>query len=159
MQSSEQRTTLSEWSIGVSMSVRFVRGTMVGNWGGYDVSGLIGEVNGTNDYAFAMNTFEQAGALVPMVRYDDRFARDRKVDVERCQCFRLFYSNYLPDSLQDSEQWAHQYDPNSTIAYEALRQSRMVSVPLQRVMPSTADGRNESRALRFIARRHFCGNH
>ena len=49
-------------------------GSILGNWGGYDVSGLIGEVSG-NDYAFTMNVFEQIGALVPLVRYDDRFAR------------------------------------------------------------------------------------
>ncbi len=99
-------------------------GAIVGTWGGYDVSGLIGEVNGTNDYAFAMNTFEQASALVPMVRYDDRFARAiGKWMLNAANSARLFYPNYLPDSLQDSELWAHQYDPNSTIAYEALRQS------------------------------------
>lgn len=101
-------------------------GAIVGTWGGYDVSGLIGEVNGSNDYAFAMNTFEQVGALVPMVRYDDRFARAiGKWVLNAANAARLFYPNYLPDSLhQDSYQWAHQYDPNSTIAYEALRQSR-----------------------------------
>jgi hypothetical protein len=100
-------------------------GAIVGNWGGYDVSGLIGEVNGSNDYAFAMNTFEQASALVPMVRYDDRFARAiGKWVLNAANAARLFYSNYLPDSLQDSRQWAHQYDPTSSIAYEALRQSR-----------------------------------
>ncbi len=100
-------------------------GAIVGNWGGYDVSGLIGEVNGSNDYAFAMNTFEQASALVPMVRYDDRFARATgKWVLNAANAARLFYSNYLPDSLQDSRQWAHRYDPTSSIAYEALRQSR-----------------------------------
>lgn len=101
-------------------------GAIVGTWGGYDVSGLIGEVNGTNDYAFAMNTFEHVGALVPMVRYDDRFARAiGKWVLNAANAARLFYADYLPDSLhQDSYPWAHQYDPNSTIAYEALRQSR-----------------------------------
>ena len=27
-------------------------GAIIGTWGGYDVDGLIGEVNGSNDYAF-----------------------------------------------------------------------------------------------------------
>src|SRR3990172_8463465 len=36
-------------------------GAILGKWGGYDVNGLIGEVNGANDYAFLMNTFEQIG--------------------------------------------------------------------------------------------------
>ena len=35
---------------------------------------------------------------------------------------RLFYSNYLPDDRQDSETWSRQYDSNSYIGYEALRQ-------------------------------------
>jgi hypothetical protein len=48
----------------------------VGNWGGYDVSGLIGEANdGGNDYAFVMNGFQQAAALAPLPKYDKRYAR------------------------------------------------------------------------------------
>ncbi|MEK6571219.1 MAG: LamG-like jellyroll fold domain-containing protein, partial [Bacteroidota bacterium] len=98
-------------------------GAIVGQWGGYDCSGLIGEVNGTNDYAFAMNTFEQIGALVPMVRYDDRFARAiGKWVLNAANAARLFYTNYLPDDHQDSEEWSHQYDLDSYIAHEALRQ-------------------------------------
>lgn len=98
-------------------------GAIVGKWGGYDCSGLIGEVNGSNDYAFAMNTFEQIGALVPLARYDDRFARAiGKWVLNAANAARLFYPNYLSDNNQDSYQWAHQYDPNSYIAHEALRQ-------------------------------------
>ncbi len=97
-------------------------GSIIGNWGGYRVDGLIGEVNGSNDYAFLMNTFEQAGALVPLVRYDDRFARAiGKWVLNAANAARLFYPNYLPDQNQDSEEWAHQYDPNSVIGHEALR--------------------------------------
>lgn len=51
-------------------------GTIVGTWNGSNVSGLIGEANDTgNDYAFALNGFHQAAALVPLVKYDKRFAR------------------------------------------------------------------------------------
>ncbi len=100
-------------------------GAIVGSWGGYDVDGLIGEVNGSNDYAFLMNTFEQIGALVPMTRYDDRFARAiGKWVLNAANAARLFYPNYLPDQNQDSEEWAHQYDPDSYIGHEALRQSQ-----------------------------------
>jgi len=100
-------------------------GAMLGTWGGFDVSGLIGEVNGLNDYAFAMNTFEQVGALVPMVRYDDRFARAiGKWVLNAANAARLFYSSSLPAGNQDSYVWASQFDPRSTIAYEALRQYR-----------------------------------
>jgi hypothetical protein len=105
-------------------------GAMVGTWGGYDCSGLIGEVNGVNNYAFSMNTFEQIGALVPMVRYDSRFARAiGKWALNAANASRLFYPNYLPDSHQDSYAWAHQYDPQSYIAHEAIRQSNGSTSP------------------------------
>jgi len=99
-------------------------GAILGNWGGLDVHGLIGEVNGSNDYAFLMNSFEQVGALVPLVRYDDRFARAiGKWVLNVSNAARLFYSNYLPDFKQDNEVWTHQYDPQSYIAYEAMRET------------------------------------
>ncbi|UCE20197.1 MAG: hypothetical protein JSV84_07640 [Gemmatimonadota bacterium] len=97
-------------------------GAIVGTWGGYDCHGLIGEV-GDNDYAFIMNTFEQVGALVPMVRYDDRFSRAvGKWVLNAANAARLFYPNYLPDVNQDSEEWSHQYDTKSVIAHEAMRE-------------------------------------
>ena len=72
-----------------------------------------------------MNTFEQIGALVPMTRYDDRFARAiGKWVLNAANAARLLYTNYLPDQNQDSEEWAHQYDPGSFIGHEALRQSQ-----------------------------------
>ncbi len=105
-------------------------GSILGRWGGYDVSGLIGEVNGSNDYAFLMNTFEQASALVPMVRYDNRFARAiGKWVLNAANAARLFYTNYLPNQNQDSEEWSHQYDPYSYIGHEAMRQSLYTASP------------------------------
>ena len=105
-------------------------GAILGTWGGYDVDGLIGEVNGSNDYAFLMNTFEQVGALVPMVRYDDRFARAiGKWVLNAANASRLFYTDYLPNNNQDSEEWSHMYDPNSYIGHEALRQTQFAMSP------------------------------
>ncbi|MBU0528272.1 T9SS type A sorting domain-containing protein [bacterium] len=104
-------------------------GAILGHWGGFDVNGLIGEVFG-NDYAFLMNTFEQVGALVPLVRYDDRFARAiGKWVLNVANSARLFYTNYLPDINQDSEEWAHIYDPNSYIGHEALRETQYAQSP------------------------------
>lgn len=105
-------------------------GVINGRWGGYDLSGLIGEVNGNNDYAFLMNTFEHVGALVPLVRYDDRFANAvGKWVLNAANAARLFYTKYLPDNNQDSEEWAHQYDPHSYMGYEAIRQSKYGQSP------------------------------
>jgi hypothetical protein len=99
-------------------------GSIIGTWSGYDVSGLIGE-SIDNDYAFLMNTFELGGTLVPMVRYDTRFARAvGKWMLNAANAARLFYREYLPASNQDSYDWSLQYDPHSYIAHEALRESK-----------------------------------
>jgi hypothetical protein len=99
-------------------------GAIVESWSGQDVYGLIGEVSVEYPgYAFNMNGTEQAGALVPMVRYDDRFARAiGKWTLNVANATRLFYSAYLPDNMEDNEDWTQLYDPYSVIAYEALRE-------------------------------------
>ncbi|MDD2197441.1 MAG: T9SS type A sorting domain-containing protein [Bacteroidales bacterium] len=99
-------------------------GAIVGKWGGLDCSGLIGEANDSgNDYAFMMNGFQQAGALVPMLRYDERFSKSiAKWVLNMANASRLFYSAYLPNNMQDNSDWSETYDPNSYIAYEALRE-------------------------------------
>lgn len=100
-------------------------GATVGKWGAYDCSGLIGEVNGSNDYAFFMNTVEQIGALVPLVRYDPRFAQAiGKWVLNAANALRLFYPRYLPQVNQDqsSYTWSTQYDTVSCIAHEAIHQ-------------------------------------
>ncbi len=97
-------------------------GTTVGSWGGYDASGLVGEIQ-YSDYAFVLNGFQQAAALVPLVRYDDRFARAiGRWMVNLASASRLFYSPYLPSANQDGEAWAQANDPHGFIAYEALRE-------------------------------------
>ncbi|MBT3683153.1 MAG: laminin G [Candidatus Marinimicrobia bacterium] len=105
-------------------------GAIVGTWGDYDCSGLIGQTTQFYGYAFLMNTFQQVGALVPMVRYADQYARAiGKWVLNAANASRLFYSQYLPDGNQDSENWSQQYDPQSLIGYEGLRQSYWGSSP------------------------------
>ncbi len=102
-------------------------GTIVGNWGGFDVSGLVGEANDNgNDYAFQLNGVQQAAALVPMVRYDKRFARAiGKWMMNLTSATRLFYPGFLPSSLQDATAWTNAYDPEHVIGYEALREKHL----------------------------------
>ncbi|MCK9279487.1 MAG: T9SS type A sorting domain-containing protein [Melioribacteraceae bacterium] len=93
---------------------------IVGKWQAQDVSGLIGE-DSDRQYAFSMNGFQQAGALVPLVKYDERFANViGKWILNLANASRLFYSDYVDDLRQDSRIWAKEYDPKSYIAYEAL---------------------------------------
>lgn len=99
-------------------------GTIVGKWGGLDVSGLVGEANDNgNDYAFQLNGVQQAAALVPMVRYDKRFAKAiGKWTLNIANATRLFYPGFLPSHLQDGSEWSDEYDPDRVIGYEALRE-------------------------------------
>lgn len=99
-------------------------GTIVGKWNGFDVSGLVGEANDNgNDYAFNLNGMQQAGALVPMVRYDKRFARAiGKWVLNLANASRLFYPGFLPANLQDGAAWSSINDPNRVIAHEAMKE-------------------------------------
>ncbi|MBK8505934.1 MAG: T9SS type A sorting domain-containing protein [Saprospiraceae bacterium] len=99
-------------------------GTIVGTWSGLDVSGLVGEANDLgNDYAFQLNGLQQAGALVPMVRYDKRFARSiAKWVLNLANANRLFYPGFLPSNMQDGSGWSSQNDPRGVLGYEALRE-------------------------------------
>lgn len=107
-------------------------GTIVGNWNGIDVSGLVGEANdGGNDYAFQLNGTQQASALVPLVRYDKRFARTvGKWMLNVANATRLMFPGFLPDHLQDASAWSNVYDPEGVIGYEALREVFMGARPL-----------------------------
>ena len=100
-------------------------GTIVGNWGGFDVSGLVGEANDNgNDYAFILNGFQQAGALAPMVRYDKRFARAiAKWILNLANASRLFYSGFLLPAYQDGSSWSQANDPQRLVAHEAMRET------------------------------------
>ncbi len=99
-------------------------GTIVGTWGGFDVSGLVGEANDAgNDYAFQLNGVQQAAALVPLVRYDKRFARAiGKWVLNLSNATRLYYPGFLPANLQDASAWSNANDPQQAMGYEALRQ-------------------------------------
>ncbi len=106
------------WCFGIS-DVRGGWGVLLGKWGGYDCHGLVGSVDNRGGYAFAMNTFVQAGALVPLARYDTRHARAvGKWMLNAANAARLFYADALPPGSQSSAFWTG--DPQSLIAYEGL---------------------------------------
>lgn len=101
-------------------------GSIVGDWGGYNVSGLIGEANdGGNDYAFVMNGFQQAAALAPVAKYDKRFARAiGKWITLLAQSSRLFYKNGLPAENQEaaSARWLNEYDTQACLPFESMKE-------------------------------------
>ncbi len=91
------------------------------NWGGYDVGGLAG-----NDrYVFEMESLNYAGAMVPLVRYDQRYARAiGKYMLNLANSVRLFYPDTLPETHQTSFSWADTYDPDNCIGYEGLKSEK-----------------------------------
>ncbi len=95
-------------------------GVIATNWHGYDCHGLLGGIDNRGGYAFTMNTFAQAGALVPLVRYDDRYARAiGKWMLNLANAARLFYPGALPEGHESCAFWKD--DPKGVIAYEGLR--------------------------------------
>ena len=106
-------------------------GSIVGTWGGYDVSGLIGEANDAgDDYAFIMNGFQQAAALAPLPKYDKRYAKAiAKWLLNLTNASRLFYWNSLPQDKQDSYEWASANDPLACIPHESMKQLWLGKTP------------------------------
>ena len=59
-----------------------------------------------------------------MVKYDKRFSRDiAKWMLNLANASRLYYSQYLPEASQDDFEWSALHDPQSVIAYEALKEN------------------------------------
>jgi len=97
-------------------------GVISDRWQNGDVHGLVGSTTDGGGYAFAMNTFEWAGALVPLARYDTRYARDvGKWVLNLANASRLFYPNAHDAEHQSSYVWAAAQDEKSAIAYEGIR--------------------------------------
>ena len=97
-------------------------GVILGNWNGKDVSGLVGSSTDGGGYAFAMNSFQYAGTLAPLARYDARYAHDLgKWLLNLANAARLFYPDAHDAKSQSSSVWSTKHDPKSIIAYEGLR--------------------------------------
>ncbi len=111
---------LVQWCFGLS-ACRVGWSVITSRWGAYDCHGLLGSIENRGGYAFAMNTFAQAGALIPLVRYDTRFAYAiGKWMLNAANAARLFYPHSLPGDHQCCADWKG--DPEGVIAYEGLRQ-------------------------------------
>lgn len=99
---------------------RYGWGVIVGRWGDYDVSGLQGSITDGGGYAFLMNSMKMAWPLVPMVKYEPRFARAiGKWMLNNVNASRLFF----PNEIDDQHQWLPEMKDytKSIVAYEGLR--------------------------------------
>ena len=97
-------------------------GVIAERWGDYDVHGLQGSITDGGGYAFLMNSFAMAWPLVPMVKYDNRFAAAMgKWMLNVTNASRLCY----PYEIDDQHQWLPEKKELSknVIAYEGIRKS------------------------------------
>lgn len=97
-------------------------GVIAERWGEYDVHGLQGSITDGGGYAFLMNSFDLAWPLVPMVKYDPRYALTiGKWMLNVSNAARLFY----PYEIDDAHQWLPDQKEitKNVIAYEGLRKS------------------------------------
>ena len=62
------------WSFDGTPVCREGWGVLVGNWNGYDISGIVGSTIDHGGYGFLMNTYDAAWPLVSMVRYNQAYA-------------------------------------------------------------------------------------
>lgn len=97
-------------------------GVIAERWGDYDVHGLQGSITDGGGYAFLMNSFDMAWPLVPMVKYDNRYATAiGKWMLNVANAARLFY----PYEIDDAHQWLPEKKDitKNVIAYEGLRKA------------------------------------
>ncbi len=108
-----------DWTFDGNSACREGWGVLDDNWNGYDVSGLVGSTTHNDGFAFLMNTYDTMWPLVPMVRYDQRYANSiGKWMLNAANASRFFYPYEIPDDHQTiPEEKEH---TKGVLAYEAL---------------------------------------
>ncbi|MEO7048054.1 MAG: hypothetical protein ABI091_22335, partial [Ferruginibacter sp.] len=90
-----------EWSFDGTAICREGWGVLVGNWNGFDISGIVGSTVDHGGYGFLMNTYDAAWPLVPLVRYDQAYAVSiGKWMLNAANAARFFYPQYMPQDHQ-----------------------------------------------------------
>lgn len=104
-------------------------GLVVGNWNGIEASGLIGSVSDGGGYGFVMNTYAAAMAMVPIARYDERYARSlAKWTLNAAGAVRYCYPGQLP--TENTTRTNFTSDPPNVIAFEGIRRRHRGVSPL-----------------------------
>jgi hypothetical protein len=136
-------TKLLNWSFDGCQAKdgRYGWGVIAERWGEMDVHGLQGSITDGGGYGFFMNSVAMAWPLVPMVKYEPKYARTiGKFMLNVVNASRLYY----PDQVDN----AHQFLPEKKnivggiIGYEGVRKIDDYNKPeLKGVSPvSTGDG-------------------
>jgi len=120
-----------------------VGGVLAGRWGNYDVSGLVTMYDWR---PYLMETFQYSASLVPMVRYDQRFARAiGKWMLNAANAARLFYPEEIPDEMQATPEY--KAFSRNLLAYEVL-------IPADRLEPE----KRKTTGIPFLADRDSWGD-
>lgn len=124
------------WCFDGDSRCRYGWGVCNERWGTYDCHGLsssftdygylggldltLAQKKAEGGYAFAMNTFSMAAALLPLCKYDKAFAHDiAKWALNAMNAARLFYPGAHDARHQSCGFWHG--DPYNCLAYEGLR--------------------------------------
>ncbi|MES2527352.1 MAG: hypothetical protein V4598_09700 [Bdellovibrionota bacterium] len=92
---------LLNWTFDGTAVCREGWGVVVGKWNKLDVSGIVGSTVDHGGYGFLMNTFDMAWPLLPLVRYDQRFASAiGKWMLHAANAAKLFYPQHMPNAHQ-----------------------------------------------------------
>ncbi len=112
-------TKMLDWSFDGTAICREGWGVLVGNWNGMDISGIVGSTVDHGGYGFLMNTYDAAWPLIPMVRYDQSYAKTiGKWMLNAANAARFFYPQYMPDDHETIPQLAEV--TKGVIAYEGM---------------------------------------
>ncbi len=112
-------TKLLDWTFNGDPECRKGWGVLLDNWNGYDVSGLVGSTVHNGGFAFLMNTYDAMWPLVPMVRYDPRYADAiGKWMLNATNALKFFYPYEMPDNHQAIPEFKEY--TKGVIAYEGL---------------------------------------
>ncbi|MDD7886340.1 hypothetical protein [Flavivirga sp. 57AJ16] len=107
------------WTFNGTPECREGWGVLVGNWNGYDISGIVGSTVDHGGFGFLMNTYDAMWPLVPMVRYDQRYASAiGKWMLNAGNALKFFYPYEIADEHQTIPE-QKQYT-KGVIAYEGL---------------------------------------
>lgn len=108
-----------DWTFSGAAVCREGWGVLVGNWNGFDISGIVGSTVDHGGYGFLMNTYDAAWPLVPLVRYDQAYAAAiGKWMLNAANATRYFYPQYMPDDHETIPQYAAL--TKGVIAYEGI---------------------------------------
>lgn len=107
------------WSFDGTALCREGWGVLVGNWNGFDISGITGSTVDHGGYGFLMNTYDSAWPLVPLVRYNQSYATAiGKWMLNAANASKFFYPQYMPDNHETIPQLTEA--GKGVIAYEGM---------------------------------------